>query len=127
MKKHNLTIFFGILFGIAMLPIAYLSIFLGIVLSFSGEEFFAYLPYILSVMSFVVIVASCFARKNIWISRVVLLFSTLVLISVMIYLVSKEIVAQSVMIFVIYLVVVLLGIVAATFSYLAKPKEQKQI
>ena len=125
MKKHNLTMVFGILFGLALVPIAYLSLVLGITLAFSGEEFFAYLPYVFAVLAVMSIIASCFARKNIWVSRVVLLLSTLVLISAIIYLLTKEVLTEGVVLFVVYIVVALLGIIATTFAYLAKPKNRK--
>ena len=40
MKYNNLTIGFGIAFGLGMLPLAYLNLALGIVLAFAGKGIF---------------------------------------------------------------------------------------
>ena len=46
MKYNNLTIGFGIAFGLGMLPLAYLNLALGIVLAFAGKGDFSIMIYV---------------------------------------------------------------------------------
>ena len=116
MKKAKVSLVFGILFGVCLFPIAYVSLVLGIALSFAGAGWFAYSSYVFAFFGVVAIVCSCFAKFRPLVALVGNGLATLYLIVVIIYLLGTGLFMQSVGLSLLYIFPAVLGAVSAGFA-----------
>lgn len=132
MKKNTIALVFGILFGVSMLAVAYVSLIVGIFLAFAGINI-AYFMYVFAALAVVTIVLSSFARKNIVVARVGLTASLIISAGSIIYILwqlfsavsdSTEGSADMILFVAIFAACLALGIVATVFAYLGKKKDK---
>ena len=116
MKKAKVSLVLGILFGVCLFPIAYVSLVLGIALSFAGAGWFAYSSYIFAVFGVASIVCSCFAKFRPLVALVGNGLATLFLITVIIYLIGTGLFMQSIGLSLLYIFPAVLGAVSAGFA-----------
>ena len=123
MKFTKLTKIFGILFGLSLFVIAYLSLAIAIVLAFAKKGDFAIMIYVFASLAIATIIGSALAKKSILISRIILTLSTTVLLATIIYLISVALFKDSATLLVVFTLDFLLGFSATLFAYLAKPQK----
>lgn len=133
MKKNTIALVFGILFGIAMLGVAYVYFPLGFVLAMAGNKLIIYFMWVFAGLAVATIVTSSFARKNIMVARVglttTLSISTISIIYTIWQLFSlsdatAETSGDMIMFVSIFVACLALGVVATVFAYLGKKKEK---
>ena len=122
MKKNTAAMIFGIIFGIALLPLAYLNLVLGIALAFAKNGWFGYTVYIYPIMGIIAIIGAAFARKKIKVTRIMLAIPNLIHLAVVIYTSCIGLLTNSLLLFAVYAIVAILGILALLLSFLAKDK-----
>ena len=127
MKYNNLTIGFGIAFGLGMLPLAYLNLALGIVLAFAGKGDFSIMIYVFAVLGVLTIISSCFAKKCIWVPRVINTLAVLTLLGTVIYLAVCEVLLANILLAVPYVFVLIIGLLSAVFAWLAKQIKKQSV
>lgn len=122
MKKNTASMALGIIFGIALLPLAYFNLVLGIALAFVKNSWFGYTVYIYPIMGILAIVGAAFARKKINVTRVMLLIPNLIHLAVIIYTCCVGILAADFLLFAMYAGVAVFGILALVLSFMAKDR-----
>ncbi len=122
MKKNTISMTLGIIFGIALLPLAYFNLALGIALAFANNSWFGYTVYIYPIMCIIAIVGAAFARKKIMVTRVMLFIPNLIHLAVIIYTCCIGALVADFLIFAMYAVVAVFGIIALILSFMAKDK-----
>ncbi len=125
MKFNKLSLAFGILFGVSLFPLAYISLILGLVLAFSGGGDNSIFMYVFAVLGALTIIASCFAVKKVWVTRIVNTLSTLVLIGNIVFLIIKGILLTNIIFALIYVAVLVLGLLSTIFAWLGKTRRLK--
>ena len=119
MKKSKISMFFGILFGILLIPVAYLCLALGIALAFLGDGWFGFMTYVLAGFGLLSIIASCFAIKKPIVTLTINCLSALSLLFSIIYLMIKGILFENVLILLILVIVLAVGLLSIIFASLA--------
>lgn len=125
MKKNVVTMVLGILFGLGLVYVTYLYLFLGIALALTnGIEWFIYLIYVFPILALVAIIGSCFALKNIKVTRIMLLIPLIAYLATSIYtfvagLFSINYLFSTIAIFA-------LGLIAVILTFI-KTKEQNRV
>lgn len=125
MKNHKLTMILGTIFGITLLPVAYLCLVVGIVLAFKNMGGFSVMFYIFAGLAIATIVCSLLAKKTILASRIALTTSTTALIATIIFLLAVGL--DSIGIIAIFGAFTILGIIATIESYLAKSQKPEKV
>lgn len=121
MKFIKVTKILGILLGIVLLPMAYISLITGIALAFAGFGEFTVMTYVFAGLGIATIICSLLAHKNVWVPRIALAISTMVLLASTIFLMAINL--KSFGIIAIYLSVTVFGIIATILSFLADNKK----
>ena len=124
MKQGNVSMILGILFGICLLPIAYICLVLGVVLAFGGNDWFIFLVYVFAGLGILTIVGSCFAKKKPLATVIINGTSSLVLLAVVIYLLAQGVLSANVGFLLMYTFVLILGVLSTIFAILAMKKLQ---
>ena len=120
MKKNNAIIIIGILFGIALIPMAYLNLFIGVALAFANNDWFIYSTFIYSVLGIIAIVGAALARRHLKATKVMLFIPNIINLASAIYLASIGILTAKLLILLAYLATAALGITALVLSLKAK-------
>lgn len=129
MRTNKATLVLGIIYGVSLALVAYLFLAIGIALAFMGDGILAYSCYIFAGLAVSTIVCSCFAKKNVIVSRVgltisVAFFAFAYIYSIVIFIIKDALVSTSILYFLILAALLILGIVAMILSYKAKtPKK----
>ena len=124
MVKNKLSMIFGILFGICLLPFAYFCFVLSIVLAISKGIDFAVMIYIFPVLAIITIVGACIINKAIIATRIIFSITLATYIGSIIFLATTGIFADNFIFVLIFSVFAVIGILATIFAYLAKPKQK---
>lgn len=133
MKKNTIALVFGILFGIAMLGVAYVYFPLGFVMAMAGNEFIIYFMWLFAGLAVATIVLSSFARKNIMVARVGLTTTLSISAISIIYTLwqlfslgdaSADASVDMILFASIFVVCLAFGVIATVFAYLGKKKEK---
>lgn len=119
MKNNYISLGFGIVFGLGMLPLAYINLALGIALAFAGAGDFAIMVYVFAALGVLTIIASLFAKKCVWVTRIVNTLTLLTLIGTFIYLAVNGVIFSNMLLALAYVVVMLLGVVSVVFAWLS--------
>lgn len=131
MKKNVAVIVLGILFALSLGAVSYLYVILGIAFAFAGVELFVNLWLVFAVLAVITLICSCFAKKNIIVSRVALTISVVFSLAIHIYSLilfatQGSIDASTILLFAVLFVSALVGLIAMLISYKAK-KQPKVI
>ena len=65
MKNIKKSKIFGIIYGILLLPFAYLSFWIGFILAFANHGWFMNTSFVFAILSIVYIVCASIAKKHI--------------------------------------------------------------
>ena len=122
MKFNNLSLIFGILFGVELAILAYLNFILAIVLSFAGIDWFIISVFIFAVMALLIIISSFFARKFIKLVLIMSCVSFVITFFTIIYLFTQNLFQNNVLLLFVYMSVLILGVLTILFSFIAKRK-----
>lgn len=117
---------FGILFAIGLGVVSYLNLFVGLILSFSGNDWFGSMLVVFAGLAILTLVASFFARKKIMVTLVVDIVSLVCVLFEIIYLFMTGIATQSIAILMVLIAVFVLGVMSVLFAVLAKNKSRVQ-
>ena len=120
MKKNTAVIILGVLFGIALFPLAYINLALGLALAFANNSWFALTLYVYIGLGIITIIGSAFARKQIIVSRIILSIANAIHLALIIYLFAVGLFIESFLFAIIYLAVAIIGIIALILSFRAK-------
>ena len=123
MKKRKVAMVLGILFGICLFPVAYLTLVLGIALAFAGNHWFAYFGYVFGVFALACIIGSCFAKKKPLVTLIVNALASVVLLGINGYLASVGLLFSNIGFFVFYAFVDVLGLLSTFFAGRAYHKQ----
>ncbi len=128
MKKNTITMVLGILFGISLIPLYYFHAVMSLVVGLAGKGFdlLAYMIYIYPVCGLISIVGSAFARKNVKVTRIMLLIPNLLHILVVAYFMAIGVLFHASWIGIMYIIIAVLGILALVLSFLAKNRDDYQ-
>lgn len=116
MKKARVSIILGILFGLCLFPVAYVSLVLGIALAFAGDGGFGFAFYGFIVFGVIALVCSCFAKFRPLVTVVGNGLATLFLIAITIYLIGTGLLAQSAGLALLYVFPAILGLLSTGFA-----------
>ena len=122
MKFNNLSLIFGILFGVGLAILAYLNFILAIVLSFAGIDWFIISVFVFAVMALLIIISSFFARKFINLVLIMSCVSFVITFFTIIYLFTQNLFQNNVLLLFVYMSVLILGVLTTLFSFIAKKK-----
>lgn len=129
MRTNKATLILGIIYGVSLALVAYLFLAIGIALAFMGDGILAYACYVFAGLAVATIVCSCFAKKNVIVSRVGLTVSVAYFVFAFIYAIvqfikNDALVSTSIVYFLALAASLILGITAMILSYKAKtPKK----
>ena len=122
MKKNTAVLILGVIFGVALLPMAYINLVFGLVLAFANNSWFALTCYVYIGLGIATIICSAFARKKIIVSRIMLAIANIIHLVLIIYLFAVGLFIKSFLFAIIYIVVAMIGIVALMLSFSVKSK-----
>ena len=127
MKKNTAAMVFGIIFGLGIAGLGYFNIFLALIVSLAKKgDFISYFIYIYPALGVVSIVGAAFARKNIVVTRIMLLIPNVVHIAIIAYTSIIAALTANMLLFALYAFVAVLGIISLLFALTAKNKENYQ-
>ena len=130
MKKARIAIILGILFGLCLFPVAYVSLVVGVALAIASASWFGYSFYIFIAFGVITIICSCFAKFRPLVTVVGNGLATLFLITMIIYLIGTGLFFESFGFSLVYLIPTILGAVscglAARYLYDAGIKPHKE-
>lgn len=116
MKYGRVSRILGILFGLCLFPLAYISLVLGIALAFTGNNWFAWMVYVFPVLGVCVIVCSLFARRIPLITLISNATASVVLLGVLSYLAMEGLLFQNIAFAFLYILPDILGILSTIFA-----------
>ncbi len=123
MKQRKAAMILGILFGICLFPLAYVTLVLGIALAFAGNQWFAYFAYVFGAFGLISIIGSCFAKKKPLVTLITNAVASILLLGVNGYLMAKGILFANFGFCLLYVFVNLLGLLSAFFAGRAYRKQ----
>lgn len=124
MKFNKLSLGFGLAFGITLLPLTYLNIMLGIVLAFAGLDIgFTLILY--PVMGLATIIASILALKNVWVTRIVNMLSSLMVLATIILFAIYGLLESGFLLVLLYFISFVIGLLSVVFAWIAKNKKKE--
>ena len=127
MKKNNVAMIFGILFGIGVAGLSYFNLVLALALAFANKgDFLAYSRYIYPILGIIAIIGAALARKSIVATRIMLLIPNVIHIALVTYTAILGALTANMMLFAIYAAVAILGIISLLFAFLAKNRDDYQ-
>ena len=86
MKKTKAITITGVLFGIALIPMAYLNLFIGVALAFVNNGWFIYSTFIYPVLGIIAIVGAALAKRKLKATQIMLFIPNIIHIAFVIYL-----------------------------------------
>ena len=116
MKHGRLSRIFGILFGLCLFPLAYVSFILGIALAFLGNNWFGYLRVVFPVLGVVVIVCSCFAKRKPLVPLLSNATTSVVMLGVITYLAMEGLLFQNIFFAMLYIIPEIFGLLSTIFA-----------
>ena len=128
MKKNTAAMVLGILFGLGIIGLTYFNLILSIAVAFAtkGGDFFEYSIYVYPAIGVIAIVGSALARKNVIVTRIMLLIPVLIHIALIVYTSMLGILFANIIIFALYAIVALFGLIALILSFAAKNRDNYQ-
>lgn len=116
MKSGKVSRIFGILFGLCLFPLAYISLVLGIALAFTGNNWFGYLVYIFPALGVLVLVCSFFAKRKPLVTLISNATASIVLLGVISYLAMEGLLFQNIAFAMLYIVPEIFGLLSTVFA-----------
>ena len=126
MKKNTAVLILGIMFGILLLPMAYINLVVGLALAFANNSWFALTCYVYIGLGIITIIGSAFARKQIIVCRIILSISNIIHLALIIYLFVVGLFVESFLFAIIYITVAIIGIIALILSFITKNRKNHQ-
>ena len=130
LRKARISMILGILFGLCLFPVAYVSLVIGVALAIASASWFGYSFYIFIACGVIAIISSCFARFRPLVTVVGNGLATLFLITMIIYLIGTGLFFESLGFTLVYIFPAILGAIscglAARYLYDAGIKPHKE-
>ena len=116
MRKARISMILGILFGLCLFPVAYISLVIGVALAIASASWFGYSFYIFIACGVIAIISSCFAKFRPLVTVVGNGLATLFLITMIIYLIGTGLFFESLGFSVVYIFPAILGSLSTGFA-----------
>jgi len=124
MKINKTTMIFGILFGLALLPLAYVYFALGFALAFSNNGWFIYVSFVMAGLGIATFVGALLVNKFVIVTRVIFTLSTCVFLASIIYLAVIGLFAENIGLLMFLVAIGVWAVLSTIFAFLSKPKEK---
>ena len=123
MKTRKASMIFGILFGVCLFPVAYVTLAIGIALAFAGNQWFGFFAYVFAGLGLISIVGSCFAKKKPLVTLIINSVASILLLGVNGYLAANGILFANIGLCLLYGFVNVLGLLSAVLAGKAYHKQ----